>query len=153
MKTVRTADMDVTMSFKGKGSSKQYAFTDFSDRIKIESKTAKILKDRVKQKLINKRAMDTATKGFDKLEMLGKSMRKVQLVMRPGLDEPFKGKCNMTHIEVNLYPNLRGNEVINIEGTLSISQVKNQYPNALAVYWSKDMEEFTNAYHNADNVN
>ena len=79
-------------------------------------------------------------------------MRKVQLVMRPGLDAPFKGECNMTHIEVNLYPNLRGNEVINIEGILSLSQVKNQYSDVLAVYWSKDMEEFTNAYHNADNV-
>lgn len=35
MKTVRTPDMDVTMSMKGKGTNKQYAFNDFSDLIKI----------------------------------------------------------------------------------------------------------------------
>lgn len=35
MKTVRTADMDVTMSIKGKGNNKQYAFNDFSDPIKL----------------------------------------------------------------------------------------------------------------------
>ncbi len=35
MKTVRTNDFDRTLSIKGKGTTKQYAFNDFSDLIKL----------------------------------------------------------------------------------------------------------------------
>lgn len=152
MKRIDFNDMDAVMSFKGKGNSRRYAFNDFSERIKVENKTAKILKDRIKQ-IKNQKVMHSKVKGYDQLEKLGKSLRKVQLERKESVESPYRGRCNMTHIEENLFPNLRGNEVTNIEGTLSISQVKEQYPDVLAVYWSKDMEEFTDAYHAANNVN
>lgn len=52
MKTVRTADMDVTMSIKGKGNNKQYAFNDFSDLIKLPKIRKKIAIDKTPKQSI-----------------------------------------------------------------------------------------------------
>lgn len=131
-----------TVRCKSKGTSKRYAFADYSDKIKLSNKTAKILKDRIKQ-IKNQKVMHSKVKGYDKLQELAKSMRKVQLVKTHA--DGGRIRCNMTHV-------WNGERWSVIGRIMSISEVKSKYPNVQELMYSKNDEVYGDVYMAAANV-
>ena len=127
MRRIDTNDMDMAMSIKGKGTSKQYAFDDYSDRIRIGSEIKKV------ETIKFYDDMNTATKGYSILEKLAKELRRPQLVMKA--NNVDRVRCNMTHV-------WDGSAWTKIVGVLRLSEVKSKYPTVKELMYSKDNESF-----------
>ena len=142
MKRIDLNDMDVAMTFKGKGNSRRYTFNDFSDRIRVSNKVAKILKDRIKRNK-NRNDMPKLMEMSEALVELKKTMRKPQLIHMPR--NGGRVHCNTTHIWDGKNWTMR-------VGVLPVGQVKNEYPNVMELMYSKDNETFGDWFKTAGNV-
>lgn len=145
MRRIDTNDMDMVMSVKSRGNSRRYAFADYSDKIKVRNPTAKILRDRRKQiKNQTQKTMGKPMAGANALMELKASMRKPQLTR---LTAKVMGnvRCNTTHI-------WDGSNWTKFIGILTVSQVKNKFPNVRELMYSKDGEEFGDSWYTVSNV-
>lgn len=137
-KAIHDKSVGQTIRCKNKGMSKRYAFADYSDDIQIGGKVKQVYTHKFYDD------MNSKTKGFDKLQELAKSMRKVQLVKTHG--DKGRIRCNMTHI-------WNGKRWAVINQIMTISQVKREYPNVLELMYSKNDDVYGDVYKAAENVN
>jgi hypothetical protein len=145
MRRIDIDDMDAVMSFKGKGNSRRYAFDDFSDRIRLENKIAKILRDRKKRSdnQLNKgKTMGKPMAGANALMELKASMRKPQLEMV--YKDQKNVRCDTTHIftseHTEVIDGLESLEELVFNGIITLSQAKRQCPGIQSIHWSRSSD-------------
>ena len=149
-KAVHDKAVGQTVRCKNKGTSKRYAFADYSDDIQIGGKVKQVYTHKFYDD------MNSKTKGYDKLQELAKSLRKVQLVKTH--EDKGRIRCNMTHIFVEGRTKvIEGKVVLDcivIDRVVSLSQAKKQYKGIQSMYFSRKRDgQIGDMFSAAANVN